>query len=127
MLEPLKLNKKEDTPAVVLDKQEGVFMFAGISIPEDSTKFYEKVIDWLNLYIREPNEKTEVNFKIKYYNTSSSLQIAHLIKLFDLLHKEGHSVVINWHHHPQDEALKEDGLEFADYFTVPFNIIESML
>ncbi|MBN2662242.1 MAG: DUF1987 domain-containing protein [Bacteroidales bacterium] len=123
MLEPIKLNKKEDTPSVVLDKQESIFFFEGISIPEDSTKFYQPIIDWLNLYSQDPNDYTEVIFKIKYYNTSSSLQIATLIKIFDLLFNDGHKVLIKWHHHPQDEALKEDGEEFAEFFNVPFEII----
>jgi len=123
MLEPLKLNKKEDTPTIILDKQESVFFFEGISIPENSSNFYSNIISWLNEYSKNPNDYTEVIFKIKYYNTSSSLQIAHLIKIFEIIHKDGYKVLIKWHHHPQDEALKEDGEEFSDFFKVPFQIV----
>lgn len=123
MLEPIRLNKKEDTPLVILDKEELIFLFEGVSIPEDASIFYKQIIDWLNLYSQNPNEYTEVVFKIKYYNTSSSLQIAHLIKIFDLLYKDGYQVLIKWYYHPQDEALKEEGEEFAEFFKVPFEII----
>ncbi len=123
MLETINIKGKDDTPSVILDKENSIFLFEGISVPENSSKFYEPIISWIQDYRESPNELTSVTFKIKYYNSSSSLQIANIIRLLNNIFNDGHKVEITWYHHPQDDTIKEDGEEFADYFQLPVTCV----
>ncbi len=123
MIKPLIIENREDTPSVILDNQRSIFEFKGVSIPEDSNKFYAPIIDWLEKYQREPNQNSKVIFKIKYYNSSSSLHLAQIIRIFDNIYKDGFNAEIKWYHHPNDDAIKEDGEEFAQYFAIPLELI----
>ena len=75
---PMKVIKQEQTaatPKVTLDKKSGLMEIMGASIPEDADALYVPIVDWLEEYAENPNEKTIFNFGLKYFNTSSSILI----------------------------------------------------
>jgi hypothetical protein len=55
-----------------LIKNKAIIDFAGNSLPEDVNTFYQPILDWIDKYVENPNEKTEINMRFDYYNTSSS-------------------------------------------------------
>ena len=62
-MEPLIINKTEDTPAVHLDKTAGIFEFSGKSLPEDVTSFYAPIFEWITAYGEAANESSKFVFK----------------------------------------------------------------
>ena len=71
-METIKIQGTEDTPKVILDKENELMEISGRSLPEDVTAFYEPILNWLNEYSESPNKKTIFNFKLVYFNTASS-------------------------------------------------------
>ena len=57
-MEVLHFEGSDDTPAITLDKRNGIFEISGRSLPEDSAVFYEPVLKWIELYKKEPNVNT---------------------------------------------------------------------
>lgn len=124
MLEPLHIEKTDDSPKIVLDPQNGVFLIEGMSMPEETERFYSIIDEWLKKYITNPNENTEFVFKLYYYNSSSSIEFIKIIKLLDKLYKENNKVKIIWYYNPLDETIKEDGEEFKNYFDLEITLKE---
>ena len=56
MPEPLNIVKQEDTPSVILDKEQGLFEIGHRSLPENAIAFYEPILNWLNEYKSAPLE-----------------------------------------------------------------------
>lgn len=112
-----------ETPKVVLDKDKSVIEFTGNSLPEDVNSFYQPVLEWIDQYIENPNEKTEINLKFDYYNTSSSKMILRILEKFREVHKKGYSVVVNWHYMEDDEDMIEAGEDYAEQLKIPFKMI----
>ena len=52
-MEVIKLKGTDDTPAIILDKENGIFEISGRSLPEDVTTFFEPVLNWLDEYQEE--------------------------------------------------------------------------
>ncbi len=102
-LEPLIRDKKDDTPLIVLDPQQGIFEFSGRSLPEDATSFYDSVVAWLAQYAQEPKPNSEFIFRLEYYNTATSRT---LIRLFDEIAKVPDATVV-WYYDPAD--AEEEG------------------
>lgn len=54
----LRIEPADDTPLVILDKQNKQFEISGKSMPEDVIRFYGPVLDWMNEYKTDPLDKT---------------------------------------------------------------------
>lgn len=112
----LNLEGTEDTPKIILDKNNGIFEISGRSLPEDSAEFYQPVIDWLEDYKESPNAKTEFVYKLEYFNTASSKLILDLLSQLEDLE----NVTVLWYYHEDDEDMQEAGEEFSELVEVPF-------
>ncbi|MEH0154594.1 DUF1987 domain-containing protein [Limibacter armeniacum] len=112
----LNLEGTEDTPKIILDKENGVFEISGRSLPEDSAEFFNPVLEWLEEYKDSANGETVFNFKLEYFNTASSKLILDILSKLEAV--EGTKVV--WYFHEDDEDMEEAGEEFSDLVEVPF-------
>ena len=122
-MEVIKIKGTDDTPNVILDRQNQKLEIAGRSLPEDVTAFYDPILDWLDEYSQDPNTKTIFNFKLEYFNTASSkLLLDVLMKLEDMC-DDGEDVLVKWHYPDDDEDMEEAGEEYADIVDVPFEQI----
>ena len=78
----IKIQGTDDTPTVILDKENNIFEISGRSLPEDVVVFYKPILEWLDEYKNDPLDKTVFNFKLEYFNTASSkLLLDVLLKL----------------------------------------------
>lgn len=119
-MQAIKIKGSDDTPNVILDKENGIFEISGRSLPEDVAAFYEPILDWLEEYTEDPLEKTVFNFKLEYFNTASSkLLLDVLLKLEDM-YDDGKDILVRWHFPDDDEDMEEAGEEYADIVEVPF-------
>ncbi|MGD2036062.1 MAG: DUF1987 domain-containing protein [Bacteroidales bacterium] len=119
-METIKIQGTEDTPKVILDKDNEIMEISGRSLPEDVTSFYEPVLTWLDEYAQGPNKKTIFNFKLVYFNTASSKLLLDILMKLEEIHEAGNDVLIRWHFPEDDEDMEEAGEEYADIVDVPF-------
>ena len=97
-----------DKPYVSFQAETGKCELSGESFPEKATDFYARVMTWIEQYIREVKGPLDFDFKLTYFNTSSSKRILHLMmKLYDYA-QEGGKVSARWIYHPDDIDLEED-------------------
>ena len=115
-MEIINLEGTEDTPRIILDKDNGIFEISGRSLPEDSAEFYQPILDWLEKYSKQANADTNFMFKLEYFNTASSKLILDILsKLEDI---EG--TAVTWYYHEDDEDMEEAGEEFSELVDIPF-------
>ena len=124
-MESIILEPTTETPKVVLDKEKSIFEFAGNSLPEAVTSFYNPIMEWIDDYMANPNQKTELDLSFDYYNTSSSKMILKILEKFREIHRKGYTVVVNWHYMEDDEDMVEAGEDYAEHLKLPFNFIAS--
>ncbi|MFW6043689.1 MAG: DUF1987 domain-containing protein [Marinilabiliaceae bacterium] len=122
-MDVINIQGTDDTPSVVLDKEKGHFEISGRSLPEDVNMFYEPILQWIDKYAEEPNDRTEFNFKLEYFNTASSKVILDILLKFEEIAESGKDVVIKWHYHEDEEDMLEAGEEYADIVEVPFDYV----
>ena len=115
-MEIINLEGTEDTPKIILDKQNGIFEISGRSLPEDSAEFYQPVLTWISEYADNPNDKTEFVFKLEYFNTASSKLILDVLSALEDID----NVQVIWYFHEDDEDMEEAGEEFSELVEIPF-------
>ncbi len=112
------------TPYVKFDGEKGLVEIKGRSIPENSIEFYKPLIDWLDKFADQPADRTSVNVKLEYFNTSSSKCILDIFRKLELMHKKGDEVEINWYYEEDDEDMFEAGEDYQSIINIPFKMIE---
>jgi hypothetical protein len=116
-MNPLHLEGTPDTPAITLNKSDGVFEISGRSLPEDVIEFYAPAIAWIQEYAKAPNASTVFKFKLDYFNTASSKVILELLNTL----KEIKGIQVEWHYQDDDEDILDAGKEFAEQVAVPID------
>lgn len=123
-MEPIIIEGTPKTPSIKFDTGEGVFEIKGRSIPENSVEFYKPLNEWLDQYMQVPLDKTIVNIRLEYFNTSSSKCILDVFKRLETIHKSKHDVEINWFYEEDDEDMLEAGEDYDSIIKVPFKMVE---
>jgi len=119
----LKIEKRIDSPMVLADGQSGYFEVNGKSLPEDAVEFYKPLENYVQEYVKSPQQKTTINLKLEYLNTSSSKKLLDIIGYFEALPSQGYEVVLNWYHRDEDQDMIDEGVEFAHMTSLKVNFI----
>lgn len=111
------------TPFVEFDKTKGVFVMRGRSLPEDVKSYYMPMVQWWDIYTKNPNPYTNLILDFDYFNTASSKMLLILLNKVKELYKNGNDVLVTWKYPQLDAELEEAGEEFAELLNVPFEMI----
>ena len=117
-----QLEPTPKTPKLIFDKTTGRFEISGRSIPENSIEFYKPVISWLDQYIKDPNEQTQLVIKLEYFNTSSSKCLVEILRRLEQLNKT-HDVEVKWCYEEEDEDMQESGEDFKEIIKLPIEMV----
>lgn len=119
----LYIESTKSTPKVEFLLEKNIFKIEGQSYPENSFKFYQPIIEWLETYLDIANKKSTFEFNFLYLNTSSSKCIMNIIDILEDAHHAGKDFVLNWYYDEENESLEEVAEEFKEDIEFNFNII----
>jgi hypothetical protein len=123
-MEPISIEGTAKTPTIKFEYEKGFLEIKGRSIPENSIEFYKPLIDWLDKYSTSPQNNTNVNIQLEYFNTSSSKCILDVFKKLESIHNKGSQIVINWYYEEDDEDMLEAGEDYQAIINVPFKMVQ---
>jgi len=111
------------TPAISFDEKESHLVIEGRSTLENPARFYKPLISRLKDFNNTSIERLEIDFKLEYFNTTSSLVILDILKHLQSLDSPENEVVINWYYDEEDEDLLEIGEDYSTMLNFPFNLV----
>ena len=104
---------------------DGRLKLSGRSIPEDPSKFYDQLFEWIYFYCQEPNEITSLDVALEYFNSGSSKAILHILRALVDISKKGKRLSINWYYEEGDDDIMERGEYYESILEIKFNFIET--
>lgn len=116
-MEKLYFEGNSSSPEVVFDLSQNIFEIKGMSRPENATKFYAPILEWME-YVVSTQKPVNLVFKMVYFNTASSKLLLHLAKILET----GKNCSITWLYEKDDEDMMEAGLEFREIINLPFHL-----
>lgn len=120
-MENLSIEKTIKTPKIIFNYEDGVLLIEGISIPENTVEFYQDVLKWVEEYQKNPKPKTELVLKLEYFNTSTSVVLLNIFKLFGQI--QDSELKIMWYYEEDDVEMEEVGEDYQNIVKVPFELI----
>ena len=122
-MQSLRIEAKDDTPKVILDKEKKEFEISGKSLPEDVLEFYQPLYDWLELYVKDPIPETIFEMKIEYFNSATHKCINDILDILNGINDSDNKLKINWHFLKDDDDMLEAGHDYADLTGLDFEYI----
>ncbi|HAI76158.1 MAG TPA: hypothetical protein DCM08_07900 [Microscillaceae bacterium] len=99
-------------PNVKLNAQSGVCEISGESYLEDTSEFYNAINNWLEQYFKEVNKSLTFNFRLTYFNTSSSRSILDVLRVLKKYEEKGSQVTVNWYYPEDDDSIAEEAEDY---------------
>ncbi len=124
MATKLYLIATDITPEVSFDLEASTYIIKGRSMPEDSEKFYQQIIDWFNEQFNSKSEEAFLDVALDYYNTGSFIRLMALFNTLHALNEKGNKFGIRWICEEDDEDNIDDGQSFKEVVKLPFEIIQ---
>lgn len=123
MMDNIIISPNKSTFGIHFNFEKGLLEFSGTSYPDNAADFFEPLCDWVKKLIANSKKTITVNFKINYFNTSSSKYIFLILELLSTYYKTNSNVVINWYFFDGEEDMLEAWKEIVDELSLPYNII----
>ncbi|MEY3417257.1 MAG: hypothetical protein RL711_432 [Bacteroidota bacterium] len=121
----LFIEASKKTPEVDLDQLSGILTISGMSCSENAMGFFTPIFEWIADYVNHPQESTTLNFKLKYYNTSSAKCILDILDKLLVVKDAGKQLTVNWYYDAADDEMLESGENYSTILDHPFNMIEA--
>jgi hypothetical protein len=97
-----------DVPFVSFNAETGVCEISGESYLDNTSEFYDRLVNWLDQYAKEVKKPLTFNFKLTYFNTSSSKRILYIMFKLKEFIDQGGEVTANWYYDKNDIEMEED-------------------
>lgn len=121
-MKKLFIEGKEDSPEIILDKENNRFVITGRSLPEDAFTFYYPVHLWMDEYVNNPNQSTSFIFNLEYFNSTSVKQLFDILIKLEKIKDQGKEVDVIWYYNEMDELMEDKGKEIKNLINLSFEL-----
>lgn len=113
-MEKLMIEKTKSTPYINFDADMALLQIMGESYPENVTKFYTPILNWIKEYFEQSEKATTMEFEITYFNSSTSKVFMTIFDFLDQEVQKGKDVIVKWRCDIENETAIECGEEFQE-------------
>ncbi len=124
-MKSLEISRSISTPNIFFDVENNHFEISGVSISEDAFEFYKPVLNWLDEYKKSPNKTNCLSINLGYFNSSTSVIIAKIVKMMKDIRDAGNKVEVKWYYNEDDIEILEYGEELQSLFDLPFKFFKN--
>ena len=100
-------------PHVNFSAETGRCLLEGESYLENTWEFYKQLVSWLRSYA-ETSQPIYFDFKLTYFNTSSSKGILEVLEFLKEYQDQGGVIDLKWYYPADDEDILEEAEDFIE-------------
>lgn len=79
-LKNLFVEQTDKTPLIDFNYLNGEMILSGKSIPINAPRIFEPLLEWVNEYVKNPRQNTNLRLNLEYFNTASAIWLAKIVK-----------------------------------------------
>ena len=110
------------TPEVDLNPK-GSIKITGRAIDESRNKFSDDIISWVDTYLQNPANLTEVVIALEYLNSYNSIIMASILRQIAQVTQQAKKLSIKWYVDEDDDDLLERGKYISSTFNIHIDFI----
>jgi hypothetical protein len=117
-MEKVHILPTNKTPEVLLDPT-GMIKIKGRAIDETRTGIPDQIMKWIDDYIQNPAESTEVIIALEFLNSFNTIIVTSTLKKIAQLIRLKKKLVIHWYYEEDDVDIYDRGVYIASIINVP--------
>ncbi len=121
-MENLIISPTKTTFGVNFNVEKGALDISGTSYPDNAIEFFKPILDWVKEFTETKNDPLLIQFKVNYYNTSSSKYLFKMLEMIENYYKKGNEVDLIWHYYEGEEDMLDTWKELIDELDLPYKI-----
>ena len=118
----LHIPPTEKTPDVLLNPK-GLIKITGRAIDENVRKVPDQVMNWIDEYLLNPVDTTEVTIALEYLNSFNTIIITSILRKLSKVNSREKKLVIKWYIENDDDDLLDRGESISAAFNIPVEFI----
>lgn len=122
-MELLSIPPTKTTFGINFDPHKRILVFTGNSYPPNALDFFDPLIDWVKKFVSNTESEVRVEFKVNYYNTTSSKYIFKIMEILEKHHKKTARVRLLWYFNEAEEDLYESWISLIQELDLPHELI----
>jgi hypothetical protein len=112
-----------DSPRILLDTYNSIFLIEGPSYPEDALEVYEIVLSWISQNNYQFDHPLNCEFNFQVLSSASRKLILEILVELEKAHNRNKNIRILWYYNQEDDDMKEAGEDLMTNVDLPFDII----
>lgn len=112
----------KDSPEIILNP-DGNIKISGRIMKGDYPEAFYQLEEWVNNYISDPADVTNINIHLEYFNKSNVKNFITLLKKTETVRLRNKECIINWLYEDGDEDILEQGEYISSFLDAPLNFI----
>jgi hypothetical protein len=112
----------DKTPEVFLNP-EGIIKISGRGLSVHRTEVTDQILDWVEIYLKNPAETTYVLISFEYLNSLSTTMLFTIIKKITQVLLQSGKLVIRWYYEEDDEDILERGEYLSAALNIPIEFL----
>jgi len=110
------------TPEVLLNPK-GIIKIKGRGLMVNETEVPKQVMNWIDVYLRNPAEITNIIIAFEYLNSFSTIIVVSILKKFLQVALQKKKLVIQWYYEHDDYDILERGEYISLTFDIPITFV----
>jgi hypothetical protein len=119
----ININMRVDSPKIVLDAEESIFLIEGPSYPADAFDVYECVLQWLELNNYQFESQLNCEFKFNVMSSASRKFVLEILMGLEKASLKNGNILIMWYYEEFDDDMREAGIDLSENVNIPFQFI----
>lgn len=120
--DPVHILPSSNTPEVILNP-DGRLRITGRAIDESRTRFSEQLMTWVDSYLLNPADKTEIVIALEYLNSFNAIFLSSVLKKLAQVNQQMKKLSVKWYIEDDDDDLLERAEHISAAFNIPIDFI----
>ena len=123
-MEKVHILSTNKTPEYLLDPK-GIIKIKGRAIDESRIGIPEQVMDWVDSYLLNPGQSTEIIIALEFLNSFNTMVLNSILKKISQLIQQNKKLHIQWYYEEDDVDILERGEYISTIIDVPIEFIKT--
>jgi hypothetical protein len=121
-MDKVHISATTNTPEFIFNPN-GIIIIRGRGCFNDKFEISDKIINWIEAYLKNPQETTCITLAFEYLNSFSTTIIVSILKNLRRVILHSKKLIVQWYYEEDDEDILDRGMFISETFNIPIEFI----
>ena len=123
MIDEYVIPATKESPLITFNGENGQFKISGTSISDQSDLLFEGLSTWIDNYLLNPKNVTQLIINLDYFDISTSKHLLAVLNKLKALQENEKLITVEWHYNLKEDDMLELGQDYEMMVRLPFKYV----